>query len=277
MNLLTRYLFLAATTVSAMPAIVMSRPGFAGDWRAQLKSRLGPRRTARLRCLVRGKKLPRWGNLRVAEPFSSNWGIDRGTPVDRYYGDRFFAAHSRSITGKVLEIQNSTYTDRYGYEVQQADSVDIDGTFGPTIVCDLAKADNVIASDSYDCFLLPYTLLVVRDLEGALRNALRIVRPGGTILATTSVMTPILAEYPEYWRMTEAGWREVLDRVWPGCEYEVRTHGNCLSAVASVLGLAQQELTDDELRRDDPRFPVLISIFCRKPAAARQPAASRPC
>ena len=55
----------------------------------------GPRRTARLRCLVRGKRLPRWGNLRAAAPFSSNWGIDRGTPVDRYYGDRFFAAHSR--------------------------------------------------------------------------------------------------------------------------------------------------------------------------------------
>jgi hypothetical protein len=236
------------------------------DWRTDLKNRLGPRRTTLLRCLVRGKRLPRWGNLRVTEPFSDQWGIDRGTPVDRYFGDRFFEQNRASITGRVLEIQNSTYTNRYGVNVRHADSVDIDGQFGPTIVCDIAESEDVIPSNTYDCFLLPYTLIVVKDLEGALRNAMRIVKPGGTVLATTSVLTPVLAEYPEYWRMTEAGWREVLPRVWPGCEIEIGTHGNCVSAVASILGLAQEELTKAELDRDDPRFPVLISIAGRKPA-----------
>jgi hypothetical protein len=247
-------------------ALTVSRAGGAPNWRAALKTRLGPRRTTLLRCLVRGKRLPRWGNLRVDEPFSTVWGIDRGTPVDRYFGDRFFEENRHLITGKVLEIQNSGYTERYGVRVQQADSIDIDGQFGPTIVCDIAKAEGVIPANSYDCFLLPYTLLVVRDLEGALRNALRIVKPGGSILATTSVLTPVLADYPEYWRMTECGWREVMGRVWPGCDVEVRTHGNCVSAVASILGLAQEELTERELSRHDPRFPVLISIRCRKPA-----------
>ena len=107
----------------------------------------------------------------------------------------------------------------------QADSIDINGKFGPTIVCDLAKAEGVVASNSYDCFLLPYTLA---DGEGsggraAERDAGR--KPGGTVLATTSVMTPVFSEYPEYWRMTEHGWRELLARVWPGQEVEVRTHG----------------------------------------------------
>jgi hypothetical protein len=255
--------------ISTFAAFVDARPGLPAGWRTRLKQRLGPRSTALLRCIVRGKRLPRWGNLRDRnEPFSSQWGLDRGTPVDRYFGDRFFEENRNLIAGEVLEIQNSTYTGRYGAGVTRADSVDIDGSFGPTIVCDLAKAEGVIPSDSYDCFLLPYTLIVVRDVENALRNAMRIVRPGGSILATTSVITPVLAAYPEYWRMTEHGWRELLARLWPGCEFEVRTHGNCLSAVASILGLAQEELAARELAHHDPRFPVLISIKATKPLDA---------
>jgi hypothetical protein len=256
---------IARTLLSVAGALIVALTAGSSSWRTTLKSTLGPRHTTLLRCIVRGKRLPRWGNLRVDEPFSSEWGMDRGTPIDRYFGDRFFAENRRLITGNVLEIQNPVYTERYGSGVRQADSIDIDGQFGPTIVCDLAKADGVVPSDTYDCFLLPYTLLVVRDLEGALRNAMRIVKPGGSVLATTSVLTPVLADYPEYWRMTEAGWRELLARVWPGCEVEVRTHGNCVSAVASILGLSQEELTERELNRHDPRFPVLISIKGRKP------------
>jgi len=258
---------LLSTVAAFAVALTVTRSGAATDWRTVLKTRLGPCRTTLLRCLVRGKRLPRWGNLRVDEPFSSNWGIDRGTPIDRYFGDRFFHDNRELITGKVLEIQNPVYTEGCGVNVLQADSIDIDGTYGPTIVCDLAKAEGVVASNSYDCFLLPYTLLMLKDLEGALVNAMRVVKPGGTVLATTSVLTPVFSEYPEYWRMTESGWRELLARVWPGQEVEVRTHGNCVSAVASILGLAQEELTRQELDRNDPRFPVLISIKGRKTTA----------
>jgi hypothetical protein len=263
---LHRHLF--STFIAFFFAITATRSGSAANWRTTLKAALGPRHTTRLRCLVRGRRFPRWGNLRSLEPFSSEWGLDRGTPIDRYFGDRFFEENRSLITGKALEIQNPVYTGRYGVGVRQADSIDIDAKFGPKIVCDLAKADEVIPDNTYDCFLLPYTLIVVKGLEPALRNAMRVVKPGGWILATTSVLTPVLAEYPEYWRMTEEGWKDVLARVWPGSEPEVRTHGNCVTAVASILGLAQEELEHEELHRNDPRFPVLISIKCRKPIQA---------
>lgn len=248
-------------------ALTFIRGGTPTDWRSFLKSRLGPRRTTILRCLTRGKRLPRWGNLRVEEPFSSNWGIDRGTPVDRYFADAFFEENREVITGKVLEIQNAIHAERYGANVQRADSIDIDGAFNPTFVCDLSKAEGVIPSNSYDCFLLPYTYPFIRDLEDALRNTMRIVKPGGSILATMSVLTPVFSECPEYWRMTEDGWRALLARIWDGHEVEVRTHGNCLTALSSVLGLAQEELKTRELDRHDPRFPVVISVKARKALA----------
>jgi hypothetical protein len=249
-------------------ALTATRDRGASGWRTALKVRLGRRRTTLLRCIIRGKRLPRWGNLRTPEPFSTNWGMDRGTPVDRFYTDRFVQANRKLITGRVLEIQSPVYTRRYGVGVEQADTIDIDERVQPTILCDLAQIDRRIPAASYDCFLLPYTVMFVRDLEPALRNALRVVKPGGAILATASLLSPSLADYPEYWRMTAPGWRALLERVWAGCDIQVAAYGNSVAAIASILGLAQEELTTQELERNDPRFPVVITILCRRPAEA---------
>ena len=82
--------------------------------REEVKRFLGPRWTTRLRCLVHGKGWPRWGNLRRVTPFSKDFGVDRGTPVDRYYLAKFLEMHRALITGDVLEIQMPGYAMRYG-------------------------------------------------------------------------------------------------------------------------------------------------------------------
>jgi len=48
-------------------------------------------------------------------------------------------------------------------------------------------------------------------------------------------------------------------------------HGNCLTAVAAVLGLAREELTTRELDYQDDRYPVLITLFWRKRGAGESP------
>ena len=234
--------------------------------REEMKSLLGPRRTTQLRVLARGHELPRWGNLRRTQPFSTSFGFDRGTPVDRYYIERFFHHNRAHITGDVLEIQCSSYTERYGHGVRLAHSVDVDARFQPTIVCDLAESDDVLASARYDCFLLPSTPQHLRRLEPALRHALRVVKPGGTILATCAGFLPLIPDGPDYWHVSAAGWEEITARVWPDCEVRVQSFGNCLTAVAAMLGLALEELTPAELDAHDPRYPVVVTLWCRKPA-----------
>ncbi|HET7875189.1 MAG TPA: methyltransferase domain-containing protein [Methylomirabilota bacterium] len=233
--------------------------------RTELKLLLGPRWTTRLRCLIRGKDLPRWGNLRRLQPFSTQFGFDRGTPVDRHYLHRFLEAHRDRIRGEVLEIQTAGYTRRYGSALRRTDTVDIDPQFQPTYLCDLGRSASVIPSDTYDCFLMPNTLQHLRDVEASLRNALRVVKPGGVILASAAGLIPLIPDGPDYWRLSADGWRELLGRVWPGCEVTVDSHGNCLAAVAAMLGLALEELTAAELDVHDPRYPVLITVACLKP------------
>jgi hypothetical protein len=166
----------------------------------------------------------------------------------------------------VLEIQGPAYARRFGQALVRIDTIDIDSAFSPTFLCDLAEAD-VIPSNVYDCFLLPATLQGLKDIEACLRHALRVVRPGGVILATTAAFAPLMPDVPDYWRMSAAGWQELAARCWPGCHVDVHAYGNCLAATASMMGLAAEELTEAELDADDPRYPVVVSLACRKPVS----------
>jgi SAM-dependent methyltransferase len=229
---------------------------------AALKSLLGPRWTTWARTVTRGLERPSWGNLRRVTPISTSYGFERGTPIDRYYVDKFFVAHRELIAGRVLEIQTRDHTRRYGSSVTSADTLDISPEFRPTYQCDLASA-SIVGDGSYDCFLLPNTLCFLEDLDGALREARRIVRRGGAILATVPGFVPLTPDVADYWHASADGWRVVVERVWPDCETAVESHGNCLAAAASMYGIAAEELTGGELDANDPRYPVLVTIRCR--------------
>ena len=236
--------------------------------REAVKRLLGPRWSVRLRCWLDGKPVPRWGNLRRTRPFSARFGMDRGTPVDRHYLHQFFERHQRFITGDVLEVHQPVYTARFGSAVRTSHTVDIDPRARPTHLCDLAAPGDAIPAARYDCFLIHNTLHLIADFEAALRAAARAVRPGGVVLAATPVLMPLDSVAPaEYWRPTVGGWRTLADRTWPGCEVTVRAHGNCLVAVAAMLGLAAEELLPAELDAEDPHYPVLVTAACRKLAA----------
>ena len=229
---------------------------------AAIKSLLGPKWTTWARTVTRGLERPSWGNLRRVTPISATYGFERGTPIDRYYVDKFFTAHRQGITGRVLEIQTRDHTRKYGSGVAASDTLDINPEFRPTYRCDLAKA-SIVPDGSYDCFLLPNTLCFLEDLDGALREARRIVRRGGVILATVPGFVPLTPDVPDYWHASADGWRVVVRRVWPDCDTAVESHGNCLAAAASMYGIATEELTGGELDANDPRYPVLVTISCR--------------
>ena len=240
--------------------------GMSPAVRAWIKVKLPPRWVVRLRCFTRGLGSPRWGNLRRVRPFSDNFGFDRGTPLDRYYLHQFFQRHRAHITGRVLEIQNTGYTMRFGHDVTEAHTLDINPVFKPTYLCDLARIDGCVPDGHYDCFLLPNTLSVLRDIEPCLRNALRIVRPGGVVLASSAALVPLTGDVPDYWHLSAEGWRELTRRAWPDATAQVEAHGNCLAAVAAMLGLAHEELDPAELDVHDARFPVLVTVFGHRSA-----------
>jgi len=47
------------------------------------------------------------------KPISAVFGVDRGTPIDRYYIEAFLRRNARLIKGRILEIGDSHYSRRF--------------------------------------------------------------------------------------------------------------------------------------------------------------------
>lgn len=199
------------------------------------------------------------GSLGATRPIGEAWGYDRGTPVDRWYIERFLASHRNDITGRVLEVKDSGYTDRFGHGVTERAVLDVDpGNPRATHVADLATADG-LPSGAFDCFVLTQTLQFVFDVRAALANAHRVLRPGGVLLATMPVASRVCGPpLTDHWRFTPLAVRCLFDDAFGAGVSTVSGHGNVLAQVAFLEGLAAEDLSAGELAVDDEHLPLVV-------------------
>lgn len=231
---------------------------------AALRDRLPADQRRRLQQRVRRLRRPAWlGTLRRTAPLSDQWGFDRGTPVDRHYIERFLEENRVDIRGRVLEVFDSAYTDRFGVGVERRDVLDIDAS-NPraTVVADLAAAD-AVAPNQFDCFILTQTLHLVYDTRAAIGHAHRILRPGGVLLVTVPAVSRLVPRRdlrPDYWRFTSASCSLLFGHAFGGEQVAVRSYGNVLTAIAFLSGMAHEELSQRELAVHDDYFPLIVAV-----------------
>jgi SAM-dependent methyltransferase len=209
----------------------------------------------------------RWGSLRRTEPFSSEYGFDRGLPIDRFYIEGFLARNAEDIRGRVLEVHDAAYTRRFGADrITDSEILDIDAANpDATLIADLAEARSLRA-EHFDCVILTQTLQYVSDPEAVLQNVWQSLAPGGTALITVPCLSRIDPELPatDRWRFTPRGLEALLARACPSAEVEVLGCGNVLAGVAFLMGLAAQELSRSELEHEDADFPLVSCARVRK-------------
>ena len=219
-----------------------------------------------------GRDRVEFGDLRRTTPISSVWGLDRGLPLDRYYIEVFLDRHRQDIRGRVLEVKDPGYTRMFGgTRVTCADALDVDASnTNATVVADLSRAD-AIPDDTYDCFILTQTLGVIYDAAAAVRHAVRVLKPGGVLLCTLPAAGRISYEEGlggDFWRFTEGSVRRLFGEALPAGTFEVTGHGNVLACAAFLYGLAQDELTREELDVVDPFFPLIYTVRATKAGEA---------
>jgi len=210
---------------------------------------------------------PRWGNLRRREPLSETFGWDRGTPIDRQYIEQFLASHRDDIDGRVLEVKDARYTERFGAGNEITSTiVDIDADNpDAAIVGDLCQP-GVLPAESFDCFILVQTVHLLADPFTAVDNAWKSLAPGGVLLITVPTVSRSSRAYPDYWRWTPEGLQTFLSEQMPGANIEVEGYGSLVTCIAFLLGLATKELRADELDARDKAFTMIASARVQKPA-----------
>jgi glycosyltransferase involved in cell wall biosynthesis/SAM-dependent methyltransferase len=205
------------------------------------------------------------GDLKRTRPIGRHFGYDRGTPIDRYYLERFLAANSRDITGRVLEVGDAVYSARFGSKIDRQDVLHVaPGKPEATIVGDLSQAGTLPAA-AYDCMVIMHTLQYVFDLQAAVREIKRGLKPGGVALVTLAGVAAVdSGQFAQYWSFCRPAAMRLFADVFGADNVQVEEFGNVYAATCFLQGLALEEVEPTWLDQLDAKYPILVAVRARR-------------
>jgi SAM-dependent methyltransferase len=213
-----------------------------------------------------------FGRLDRVEPISRRFGLDRGTPIDRYYVEGFLHRYAGDVRGRVLEVGDDAYTRILGGDrVERRDILHaVAGNPKATIVGDLADPCT-LPDSAFDCVICTQTLQFIFEVQAAVGSLCRALRPGGVLLATVPGISQIsrydMDRWGEHWRFTTQAVKALFHPYFDAASLEVVAYGNVYAAVSLLHGLAVEEITRENLDAQDPDYQVLIGARATRGAA----------
>jgi len=203
-------------------------------------------------------------------PMSNQFGFDRGTPVDRYYIEKFLYNNRQYFKGRMLEVAEDLYATRFARlnetrtEEPEVETLHYDGTGGDvTIIGDLTKPET-LPENSYDCFVCTQVYMFIFDVVKALEGSYHLLKEGGVLLATVAGISQVSREdmnqWGDYWRFTNKS-LEFLFKETKFSYVEIVSMGNVMASCAFLQGMALEELPQRELLDEmDENYQLIIGI-----------------
>lgn len=200
-----------------------------------------------------------------------------GTPIVRHYWARFLDAHRADVRGRALEIGSPDTVRAYGSDrVTSAEALDLARhSDAVQVVGDLSRGEG-FPDGRYDCFIVPFTYHVIHDIEGALYHSIRLLKPGGVLLANFTCNDYYFPRGLDmgtggsmwvHWWFTPIQVENLLRGAGLGpADFQVTIYGNLFARIAYQANLMTEELTATELDTVDVAHPVLICVRVTRPA-----------
>lgn len=209
-----------------------------------------------------------FGSFKKSEPVNPAFGFDKGSPVDRIYIDQFLGENASAIKGKVLEIGEATYSNKFAPR-----------GLAETFVLSFYEGEGVdyvgrledmkgIADESFDCIILVQTLHYVFNMFDALKEIYRVLKPGGTVLCCVPGLSQIsrydMDMWGDRWRLTDLSARELFETQFEASKVKVKTFGNAYTATAFIQGIPAERLRPKSFMTHHPDYQVLVSVVAQK-------------
>ncbi len=206
----------------------------------------------------------KWHDFRSVQPLSRQFGMDRGTPIDRYYIEQYLDSQRSHVKGKALEIAEAQYIKKYDSGVTSFEVLHYTNeNKKATIVGDLTQSET-LPENHVDCFICTQTLNLIYEVHNAVKGIHHILRPNGVALVTVPSITQISRydadRWGDYWRFTPQSAYKLFADVFGEGNVEIQAYGNCLSSIGLLKGLTLEELTQTELEYNDPDYPMIIGL-----------------
>ena len=138
---------------------------------------------------------------------------------------------------------------------------------GVTTIGDLTD-DDLFQENTFDCIVLTQTLQFIYDVQGAIRNCHRFLKPGGTVIATIPGISQIsgwdMDRWGQFWSFTTRSALRLFEDEFTDGEVDVTAWGNVLTSIAFLEGLALEELRTRELDHVDPDYQLIIGVRATK-------------
>jgi len=135
--------------------------------------------------------------------------------VRRHFVDNFFFSQQELFKSgvKVIDIGGKKDKKRGIFDLDKLGAkvtyVNIEKETNPDILADATKIP--VPDNSYDIAIMGELLEHVPDPMLVLKEAYRIIKPGGKILATVPFLYPIHADPYDFGRYTEGYWNRTID------------------------------------------------------------------
>ena len=123
--------------------------------------------------------------------------------------------------------------------------------------------------------IVTQTLFLIYDIHAAVAHIWAALKPGGVLLATLPGISQVVRydmdRWGDYWRFTTRSARQLFAEAFPAESVTVEAHGNVLTAVAFLHGLAAGELSCEELDYRDDDYQLLVTVHAVKPVGEATP------
>ncbi len=199
------------------------------------------------------------------KPSSTRFGLERGTPIDRVFIERFLDENRECIHGTVIEIGDDRYMKKYSDLIDNPVILHVNGWGG--LKGNLATGEGIVENYA-DCLICTQTLQHIYDIRSSIANIYRLLKPSGTALITNGCIGELsLYDYNnwgEYWKCTDMAMKELFCECFENEKIDVKSYGNVKMAIGFLYGMCAEDFSEEDFNYQDVQYPMIVAIKVQK-------------